>query len=142
MDQLTLKEELPVWDVQRKRYEPSRHLMDFHIAGFTHGDGLEVIDQLVVGAPVLLIEEPDNPYDAEAIAIYFEDKKIGYVPKDRNSLVSKFLYFGHRNVFEAKIQCVHKERDPERQIRVALRIRDGRTDAPLVIHKKKGLGKN
>ena len=29
--------------------------------------------------------------------------------------------------FEAKIQCVHKERDPERQIRVALRIRDGRT---------------
>lgn len=113
-------------DFSGMKYEPSRHLMDFHIAGFGYYDGLDVIDELALGVRVDLVVEPDNPYDPEAIAIYYHDKKIGYVPKDRNSLISKFLFFGHSEIFEARIQYASKEQHPERQFRVVLKIRDAR----------------
>lgn len=108
------------------KYEPSRNLMDFHIAGFAYYDGIEVINELALGKKVILIEEPDNPYDPEAVAIYYKDKKLGYVPKDKNSLISKFLYFGHNDIFEALIQYANKESHPERQFRVVIKIRDNR----------------
>lgn len=109
-------------------YQPSRHLLDFHIAGFTYSDGLEVIDELTLGQSVTLVAEPDNPYDAEAVAIYYHDVKLGYVPKDKNSLLSKLLYFGHQDVFDAQIQYVNKETHPERQFRVVVKVRDNRPD--------------
>ena len=34
------------------KWEPSRHFMDFHIAGFAYYDGLDVIDQLILGQQV------------------------------------------------------------------------------------------
>lgn len=108
-----------------KKYEPSRTLDSFYIAGFTHHDGLEVIDELVLGADVELFIEPDNPYDAEAVAIYYRGKKLGYVPKDKNSWISLMLYYGH-DVFEAKVQATSKEVHPEQQIRVVLKLKDSR----------------
>ncbi|MDO4813527.1 MAG: HIRAN domain-containing protein [Gemella sp.] len=113
-------------DFSNMGYEPSRHLLDFHIAGFAYYDGLDVIDELVLGANVDLVVEPSNPYDPEAIAIYYKKHKLGYFPKDKNSLISKFLYFGHQDVFEAKIQYASKEQHPERQFRVVVKIKDGR----------------
>lgn len=112
--------------IQSFTYEKSRYLMDFHIAGFAYYDGLDVIEELTLGKSVQLVCEPDNPYDPEAVAIYYEDKKIGYVPKDKNDLLSKLLYFGHANIFEARIQYINKETHPERQFRVVVKIADGR----------------
>lgn len=106
-------------------YEPSRNLCDFHLAGFSYYDGLDVIDELVLGKKVNLIVETDNTYDPEAVAIYYKNKKLGYVPKDKNSLISKFLYFGH-NIFEARIQYKNEESHPERQFRVVVKIKDNR----------------
>lgn len=116
-------------DFNEIKYEPSKHLIDFHIAGFGYYEGLEVIDELALGVQVDLIAESDNPYDPEAVAIYYKAKKLGYIPKDKNSLISKFLYFGHSNIFEAKIQSASKEQHPERQFRVVLKIRDIRKKA-------------
>ncbi|MGX7086995.1 HIRAN domain-containing protein [Gemelliphila palaticanis] len=112
--------------LKKFKYEPSRHIMDFHIAGFTYYEGIDVIDELSLGVSVDLFAESDNPYDPESIAIYYKNKKIGYVPKDKNSLISKYLYFGHNEIFESKIQYVNKEEHPERQIRVVLKIKDNR----------------
>lgn len=112
--------------IQSYTYEKSRHLMDFHIAGFAYYDGLEVIEELTLGKAVQLISEADNPYDPEAVAIYYEEIKIGYVPKDKNELLSKLLYFGHANIFEARIQYINKETHPERQFRVVVKIADNR----------------
>ncbi|WP_288394695.1 HIRAN domain-containing protein [uncultured Vagococcus sp.] len=107
-------------------FEPSRHLADFHVAGFAYHDGLEVIDELTLGKSVTLVAEPDNPYDPEAVAIFYTDKKIGYIPKDKNSLFSTLLFFGHTNLFESRIQFVNKESHPERQFRVVVKIKDNR----------------
>ena len=73
------------------KYEPSRYIVDFHVAGFTYYDGLDVINELSLGQPVSLIVETDNPYDSEAVVIYYKDKKIGYVPKEKNSFLSTLL---------------------------------------------------
>jgi len=73
---------------------------------------------------VILIAESDNPYDPEAVAIFYQDRKIGYVPKDRNTLLSKLLYFGHGDLFESRIQYANRESHPERQFRVVVKIKD------------------
>lgn len=64
-------------------YEKSRHLMDFHIAGFAYYDGLDVIDEFTLGKPVELLSEADNLCDPEAVAIYYQTRKIGYDRKTR-----------------------------------------------------------
>ena len=107
-------------------FEPSRYLMDFHLAAFTYNDGLDVIDDLKLGAPVLLKAEPENSYDPQAVAIFFDDVKIGYVPSTQNAVLSKLLYFGHGDIFEARIQMVKADNHPERQFRVVVKIKDKR----------------
>lgn len=108
------------------QYEPSRHLVDFHIEEFNKHEGLDVINELVLGTALRLVVEPDNPFDSEAIAIYFKNKKLGYVPNHVNPWISKFLYFGHTDIFEARIQFASKEVLPERQFKVVIKIKDNR----------------
>lgn len=110
-------------------YTPSRHFADFHIAGFTYWDGLDVIGDLKPGTELSLRGEPENPYDGEAVAIYYGERKIGYIPKDRNSEISKFLYFGYGDFFETRISQADTEQHPERQFRVVVKIRDIRNIA-------------
>lgn len=112
--------------IKEHSFEPSRHLADFHIAGFAYCDGLQVIEELTLGKPVQLVAEPDNPYDPEAVAIFYKEKKIGYIPKDRNKLFSTLLYFGYSDIFESYIQFVNKEIHPEQQFRVVVKIKDNR----------------
>ena len=107
-------------------YERSRHLLDCHIAGFTYYDGLDVIGELKLGAPVTLKSEPDNPYDPDAVAIYYEDIKLGYVPQAKNSPVSTLLYFGHGDIVEARINCHKPDANTENQFRVVIRVKDNR----------------
>ena len=46
-----------------------------------HKNYKEIIKQLEIGTQVILIPEPDNPYDSNAIAVYWENERIGYVAK-------------------------------------------------------------
>ena len=107
-------------------YERSRNLIDCHIAGFTHYDGLDVIEYLKLGAPVSLRSEPENPHDPDAVAVYYEDTKLGYVPAEKNSYVSSLLYFGHGDIIEARINSHNPEANPESQFRIVVKIKDKR----------------
>ncbi|MCL2546160.1 MAG: HIRAN domain-containing protein [Oscillospiraceae bacterium] len=107
-------------------YEKSRNLLDFHIAGFTYYDGLDVIEQLTLGTSVSLKSEPDNPYDPEAIVVMLGETKLGYVPKVKNDLLSTLLYFGYNDVVESKIIGRDLEAHPERQFRVVVKVKDKR----------------
>jgi len=107
-------------------YERSRNLLDCHIAGFTYYDGLDVIEQLKLGAPVTLESESENPYDSNAVAIYYEGIKLGYVPQAKNSYISNLLYFGHGGIVEARINCHHPDANPENQFRIVVKIKDNR----------------
>ncbi|MCI6157765.1 MAG: HIRAN domain-containing protein [Peptoniphilaceae bacterium] len=108
------------------KYEPSRYIDDFHLAGFAYYDGLDVIDELTLGQSVELVREVDNPYDEKAVAIYYKGKKLGYIPASHNSIISTLIYYGYGDIFEARIQMINKENHPERQFRVVVKVKDNR----------------
>ncbi|MCL1790912.1 MAG: HIRAN domain-containing protein [Peptococcaceae bacterium] len=112
-------------------YERSRNLLDCHISGFNYYDGLDVVESLKHGTYVTLVSESDNPYDPEAIAVYFKEIKLGYIPHTKNSLISNLLYFGYGNIIEAKINSCDPQAHPERQFRIVVRIKDSRKQQPM-----------
>ena len=107
-------------------FEKSRNLLDCHIAGFTYYDGVEVIDQLMLGTAVTLKAEPENPHDPDAVAIYFEKTKLGYVTQAKNSEISQLLYFGYGDIVEARINSRNLEANPEFQFRISIKLKDKR----------------
>jgi len=107
-------------------YTPSRHIMDFYIAGFTYWDGFGALSSLRPGSALTLQGEPDNPYDPDAVALYYGEYKLGYVPRTENSLISRFSFFGLGNVFEAWVSQVDPTVHPARQVRVTVRVKDMR----------------
>ena len=107
-------------------YERSRNLLDCHIAGFAYYDGLEVISELKLGTPVELKAEVDNPYDPEAMVIYFAGKELGYVPQTKNGYISNLLYFGYSSIVEAKISYHNPEAHSENQFHIVIKIIDSR----------------
>lgn len=107
-------------------YEKSRYLLDCHVAGFAYYDGLDVIKKLELGAPVTLKPEPENPYDPDAVAIYFEKAKLGYMPQAKNGYISNLLYFGYGDIVEAKISSHKPDAHPENQFRIVIKLKDNR----------------
>lgn len=107
-------------------FEPPRHIDNFHLAGFAYYDGLDVIDELTLGQKVDMVREVNNPHDEKAVAIFYKDKKIGYIPANHNSFISTLLYYGHGDIFEARIQMVDLEIHPERQFRIVVKVKDNR----------------
>ena len=72
-------------------YEPLRVLLSFHIAGFQYADGALVLGDLKAGDKLTLCAERDNPHDPEAVAIYYGNTKLGYVPGNEVGPLSLFF---------------------------------------------------
>lgn len=107
-------------------YEPSKNLVSFHIAGFKSWDGALAINDLKVGQELELKAEPDNPFDANAVAIWAGKYKLGFVPREHNEMLALMLHFGHKDVFECRVEQVASERSPWHQVYVGLFINDAR----------------
>jgi len=101
-----------------------RHFANFHIAGFTYYDGIDVFENLKIGTQLTLKAEPENRYDPEAVAIYYKEAKLGFVQREENKLIRQFLNLGYLDLFELKISQVIPEAHPEKQIRVVVRINE------------------
>jgi hypothetical protein len=97
------------------------HFTNFSIAGFTYYDGAIAFNQLKIGQQVKLVVEPTNQFDKNAVAIYLDDNKLGYLPRSCNREVSKVLNAGY-SIFSAFIQAVNPEEHPENQVRVIVFI--------------------
>lgn len=102
----------------------TRHLIDFHIAGMRFWDGATILSDLKPGCQLMLKAEPANPHDSYAVAIYYQNVKIGYVPSDMNTLPAQFLNFGHGDVFECRVLKVDPTAEPWEQIRVGIYVAD------------------
>lgn len=67
-----------------------------------------------------MVLEPENPYDAHAVALYFKKTKIGYIPRVNNKEISKLLEAGYADLFTVKINRISPEEDPENQISIVV----------------------
>jgi hypothetical protein len=65
----------------------------------------DVKNQVREGDKLKLIREPDNAYDAHAIAVYAYGRKLGYIPTEDNLLLSNMI---DKNIaiFEAEISYI------------------------------------
>ena len=108
-------------------YELSREFLSFHVAGFSHWYGFEVMHKLQPGAKLRLVPEPDNPYDPSAIALYKGKTKIGFVPRDRNTALAQQLFFGPGKAFECRVTHVVPDAHPERMVFARVMVQDARS---------------
>jgi hypothetical protein len=59
-----------------------KYFDSFHVAGPL------VFNDLMIGSQIMLFPETGNEIDSHAVALYFEDQKIGYIPADQNECIA------------------------------------------------------
>lgn len=72
---------------------PSRlvRLLACPVAGFRYYRGPALISGMQSGDLVALQREPANPYDELAIALYWRNEKIGFIPRTDNPVLARML---------------------------------------------------
>ena len=61
------------------------------IAGFQFYDGEHIWDQLSIGDMLQLIRQPDNPYDENAVELYWRNSKLGYLHRVENTAIARIM---------------------------------------------------
>ncbi len=88
---------VPIGSIRGARQVESRRLLSlgqFYVAGFQYYDGPDIIHQLRAGQRYELVAEPENPHDAFAVAIYWHNRQLGYIPRQENRSLSRLLQQG------------------------------------------------
>lgn len=98
------------------------HLAHFTIAGFTYYEGAMVFRNLKVGKALELRLEADNTFDARAVAIYYKESKLGYVPRSENRIIYKLLKIGLIGHLRATIQKIDSREHPESQVMIVVHL--------------------
>lgn len=75
-----------------------------------------------------LVREADNQFAPYSVAVYFGEFKLGFVPRNNNREISKYLDMGMDDIYEARIQRISPDEHPENQIEVILYIKNQRKD--------------
>lgn len=109
-------------------YEPCRSIDNFFVAGFQRYDGMLILDEIKPGDILEMVPEPDNPYDPEAVKLGYRGVKLGYMPREKNSLAALLAFYGHGNVLECRVTQVSPEAEPWKQVRVSLFVTDARDE--------------
>jgi hypothetical protein len=86
------------------------------LAGFRYHAAAEVWHELRVGDALELSREPDNPHDANAIAVTWRGRKLGYVPRRDNAALAWGLDRGER--LQARISRLAAHPNPARRIEI------------------------
>jgi hypothetical protein len=100
-----------------------KHFLHCSIAGFTYHEGPVVFNGLQIGTALRLVAEPENPYDHDAIALYLDEYKLGYIPRSENKTLSLFFKQGYGDIFEAFVNRVAADEDPENQIGITVYLK-------------------
>jgi hypothetical protein len=67
------------------------YLLQCFVRGFQYYVGPKIINQINQNGLVELVREPNNIYDNNAIALHFNKQKIGFVPREDNSVLSVLM---------------------------------------------------
>ena len=100
------------------------HLDNFHIAGFGYWDGCEAFEHLKIGTKLDLVREADNAFDPYAVAIYYGEYKLGFIPRGSNHDISKYLDMGLEGIYEVRITRITPDVHTEQQMEVIIYIKN------------------
>lgn len=99
------------------------HLQSFYLAGFAYYDGCICFEDLHIGTELSLRREAECKFDPEAVAIYYGENKLGYVPSEENAMLSKFLDQGYGELFEVRVHRLSQDAHPAKQVGVTVFLR-------------------
>jgi hypothetical protein len=85
------------------------------LAGFRYHAGAGLWRELRVGDRLELEREPDNPHDANAVAVRWRGHKLGYVPRHENAALAWGLERG--TPLRARISALAEHPNPARRVR-------------------------
>lgn len=66
-------------------------LLSTELAGFQFYDGENLFKQMQQGQTLQLIREASNHYDTNAVAVYWQDNQLGYIPRRSNIVIAQML---------------------------------------------------
>ncbi|MGD2020873.1 MAG: HIRAN domain-containing protein [Thiohalocapsa sp.] len=61
------------------------------LAGFRHHEAPQLWPALARRTPLTLEREADNPHDANAVALRWRGRKLGYLPRGENLMAARLL---------------------------------------------------
>lgn len=64
------------------------------VAGTSFRKLSELEPSLTAEVKLEMKREPDNKFDEYAIALHFENNKIGYIPRDKNEVIARLMDAG------------------------------------------------
>jgi hypothetical protein len=99
---------------------PATLLQESPIAGFQHHRGLAIWPFLREGEKLNLVRESINQHDSNAVAVYFRNDKLGYVPKRENAAVAQLLDRGQS--LDVEIIRLLDEENPWRRVRFQVSV--------------------
>lgn len=108
--------------MKKNRIEKRRFYSRFKVAAVTYCEALFVIDQLKPGTQLEMERDSNNLHDANAIAIYYDDHKVGYIPRDINEDLASFLDMGWSEMFDIRVSAINLEAHPEQRIEATIFI--------------------
>lgn len=77
------------------------------IAGTSFRQLDKVENKLTSSVALSMKREPQNEFDEFAIALWFEDTKVGYIPKNKNEVIARLMDAG--KLFYATIEASEVE---------------------------------
>ncbi len=95
-------------------------LIDSSVAGFRYYKGEEIWKRLEPGRRLDLKREPGNQFDYDAVEIYHEKEKIGYIPHSDNMVIAQLMDKGVD--IKARISGVSESGSPDERVGVAVEM--------------------
>lgn len=101
--------------------EPRSFMLgEMPVAGYKYYKGKKLEHLMEPGKEISLIREPENKYDEAAIAVYFNNEKIGYLPRAENATIA--LLMDQQATVTATITDLNPEADAWEKVWMEVRM--------------------
>ena len=87
-------------------------------AGLAHHAAKSVWEQMKVGDALVLMREPSNPHDPNAVRVEWNGHVLGYLPRTENEAVARHMDRGNR--LHARIVGLGQYRNHRRRLEVEI----------------------
>lgn len=104
--------------VEIKQYQKF-YLLQCFVAGFRFYKGMELLNEMHEGDLLELKREPQNEHDECAIALFWNNEKIGFIPASENEVLSRLL---DANVLQLLAEITHLNKGVEPWENLAIAI--------------------
>lgn len=114
---------LPLFTLGERASAKSREflLLETNVAGYRYYEGDKLRQLLTPGDPLELRREPWNVHDEKAVALYWRNRKLGYIPRVDNAVIANLLDQGR--VLHTYIQEKRQTRNPWERLWVRVEMK-------------------